>query len=255
MSKLLIVGLDGATFDLIAPWAEQGKLPALQRLMNGGTWGALESTVPPMTSPAWPTFATGKFPAKHGVFDFVSARSGTFNVVNATAVDARSLWDILSAHEKRVGVMNVPVTYPPHEVSGFLISGLLSPAAAKVTYPEGLLAPYEDDLGQRYRVMPSIQYKPGRENEFLRDLEDLVEQRARFASRLMRDEPWDFMMVHFLSTDLAQHALWRHMDPNHPRYEPGNPHQDAILRVFQRVDVALGKLLSQIGRASCRERV
>jgi predicted AlkP superfamily phosphohydrolase/phosphomutase len=246
MSKVLIVGLDGASPDLIWPWVQEGKLPALQRLIQSGTWGPLESTIPPMTSPAWPSFATGKFPAKHGVFDFVSAHSGTFNVINATAIDARTLWDILSAQGKQVGVINVPVTYPPHPVNGFMITGLLSPALAKVTYPDDLLSRYESELGLHYRVMPTIQYKPGNEEAFIHDLEDLIDQRARFASHLMCDRPWDFMMVHFLATDLIQHALWRFMDPAHPRHEANSPYREAILRIYQRVDVALGKLLSQV---------
>ena len=245
MAKVLILGLDGATLDLIRPWAEQGKLPTLSRLMSQGTWGPLESTLPPMTSPAWPSFATGKVPAKHGVFDFVSAHSGTFNIVNATAIKAPTLWDILSAHGKRVGVINVPVTYPPHPVNGFLVSGLLSPSAAQVTYPADLFQRYTQGEADRYRVMPSIQYTPGNEQPFLRDLESLIDTRTRFADRMMR-EPWDFMMVHFLATDLVQHALWRHMDPDHPGHSTGNPHQDAILRIFQRVDRAIDTLLRHV---------
>ena len=94
-----------------------------------------------------------------------------------------------------------------------------------------------------YRVVPSIQYKPGNEAAFCRDLESLVNVRAAYAARLMQDHPWDFMMVHFLATDLAQHALWRYMDPSHPQHKPGNPFQDAILRVYQRADAAIGALL------------
>jgi predicted AlkP superfamily phosphohydrolase/phosphomutase len=247
MARVLIFGIDGATFDLVRPWAEQGKLPTLHRLMQEGAWGPLESTTPPMTSPAWPSFATGKYPGKHGVFDFVTARQGEFTVVNATTVDALTLWDILSAHGRHVGVMNVPVTYPPHAVNGFLISGLLSPTTAQVTYPPDLLKPYESELG-RYRVMPAVQHKAGNEETLLRSLESLVDTRTRFADRLMRDHPWDFMMVHFLATDLAQHALWRHMDPAHPQYEPDSPFKDAILRIYQRVDRSMGELLSHADR-------
>jgi len=245
VTRVLVFGLDGATLDLIRPWAEQSKLPTLQRLMRQGTWGTLESTIPPMTSPAWPSFATGKYPAKHGVFDFVSAHSGTFNIVNATGVKAQPLWDILSAQGKHVGVINVPVTFPPHPVNGFLISGLLSPSAAQVTYPAGLLDRYEHAT-PKYRVMPSIQYRPGNEQQFLQDLESLADTRALFASRLMRDHRWDFLMVHFLAIDLAQHALWRHMDPNHPQHVPDNPFRHAIQRIYQRVDRAMGKLLQQV---------
>ena len=250
MHKVFIVGLDGATFDLIRPWAEEGKLPTLRRLMDEGAWGPLESTIPPMTSPAWPSFATGKYPGKHGVFDFVSAHSGTFNIVNATSLDALPLWDILSDLGKRVNVLNVPVTYPPHPLNGIMVTCLLSPSTGRITSPDDLLDRYENQLGPempRYRVMPSIQYKPGHEEAFLHDLESLIDTRAKYASRFMRDFPWDFMMIHFLAADLAQHSLWQHMDPAHPRHKEGNPFQNAIQRIYQRVDLSLGKLLSQLG--------
>jgi predicted AlkP superfamily phosphohydrolase/phosphomutase len=246
LAKVLVLGLDGATLDLIRPWSEEGKLPALKALMDRGAWGPLESTVPPMTSPAWPSFATGKYPAKHGVFDFVSAHSGSYNVVNATAVRAPSLWELLSAHGKRVGVINVPVTYPPRPVHGFMISGLLSPSGAQVTYPADLLARYEGQ-GTPYRVMPNVQYKPGNEELFLQDLEALIEVREQYALRLMHDRSGDLLMVHFLSTDLAQHAMWRHMDPAHPQFEPGNPCRDAIERIYRRVDRAVGALVAEAG--------
>jgi predicted AlkP superfamily phosphohydrolase/phosphomutase len=244
-----VIGLDGATFDLIRPWAEQGKLPNLQRLMDQGVWAPLQSTLPPMTSPAWPSFATGKYPSKHGVFDFVSAHNGSFSVINATAVDSPTLWDILSAQGKRVGVVNVPVTYPPRPVNGFMITGLLSPTNQQISYPSDLLARYDGEKAQNkthYRVVPSVQYKPGNEAEFIQDLESLIGERARYAIRLMDDHPWDFMMVHFLATDLAQHALWRYMDTSHPQHETGNPFQDAILRVYQRADTAVGALLDRL---------
>jgi predicted AlkP superfamily phosphohydrolase/phosphomutase len=244
--RVLILGLDGATLDLVRPWAEAGRLPALKGLMDRGAWGTLTSTVPPMTSPAWPSFATGMYPAKHGVFDFVSAHSGSFNIVNATAVRAPMLWDLLSTHGKRVGVINVPVTYPPRPVNGFMVSGLLSPSGAEVTYPADLLQRY-DGREPTYRVMPSIQYKPGNEGPFLDDLEALIGVREQYALRLMGDQPWDMLMIHFLSTDLAQHALWRYTDPRHPRFEAGSPYRDAIERIYRRVDRAIGALLAEAG--------
>jgi predicted AlkP superfamily phosphohydrolase/phosphomutase len=242
---MLVIGLDGATFDLIRPWAEKGLLPNLQRLMRDGVWAPLKSTLPPMTSPAWPSFATGKYPSKHGVFDFVSAHNGTFNLINATAIDSAPLWDILSAQGKRVGVINVPVTYPPHRVNGFMITGLLSPTGAEITYPADLLQPYAD-APYPYRAVPAVQYKPGNERAFIDDLEKLIDARTWHAVRLIQDHPWDFMMVHILATDLAQHALWRYMDASHPRHEPGNPFQDAIQHIYERADGAVGALLEQM---------
>jgi len=68
--KVLIIGLDGATFDVISPMLKDGKLPTIGKIMKEGTWGELESTIPPQSAPAWTFFMTGKNPGKHGVYDW-----------------------------------------------------------------------------------------------------------------------------------------------------------------------------------------
>jgi len=68
--KVLIIGLDGATWDLMKPLTEKGKLPTLRKLIDEGVHGDLESTITPSTGLAWVSFATGKNPGKHGCYDF-----------------------------------------------------------------------------------------------------------------------------------------------------------------------------------------
>ena len=70
-SRVLVVGLDGATWDVIFPLLQEGKLPNLKYLIDGGMWGYLNSTNPPMTLPSWSSMLTGCNPGKHGIFDFV----------------------------------------------------------------------------------------------------------------------------------------------------------------------------------------
>ena len=82
-ARLVIVGIDGGTFDLAGAWAEQGLLPNLARLMEKGVWGDLTSTYPPITAPAWSSFLTGCNPGKHGVFDFLVRDPSSENVVDA----------------------------------------------------------------------------------------------------------------------------------------------------------------------------
>ncbi len=243
MTKLLIIGLDGATFDLIKPWAAEGKLPTLARLMQTGVTGNLESTLPPVTSPAWPTFMTGKNPGKHGVFDFIRPRAGTFDMVNASQIKSKLLWEILSEAGYSVGVLNVPITYPPRPVNGYMIPGLLSPDQGKTVYPADLLRPYEAELG-KYRLTPNVQYKAGNEAEFIADLHDLIDTQLRYALRLMADHPTDVVMLHFLATDNGSHALWRFMDKAHPRHDPALAAQygDALQKVYQHLDEALTQL-------------
>ena len=247
MSRVLVIGIDGGTFDLIDPWVAASDLPNLARLMAEGVRGPLESTLPPVTSPAWPTFATGMNPGKHGVFDFIRPAGGQFELVNATSIRAPTLWQILSEAGRTVGVVNVPVTYPPTPVNGFVISGMLSPMNGHITYPDGLLDRYANQL-RPYRIAPHVQYKPGNESTFIADLLDLVECRGKYALQLMEDYPQDFLMFHFLSTDTMQHALWRFVDPSHPRYDPKTAARfgSAVKQLHQRIDDFTGQMLDRI---------
>ena len=77
-NKVLIVGIDGGTFTIIKPLVEQGKLPAIKKLMESGTHGILRSTAPAITAAAWSTFMTGKNPGKHGLFHFISPITSSY---------------------------------------------------------------------------------------------------------------------------------------------------------------------------------
>jgi predicted AlkP superfamily phosphohydrolase/phosphomutase len=248
MSRVLVVGIDGATFDLILPWAEAGDLPNLAQMIDAGVHGLLESTIPPVTAPAWTTFATGVNPGKHSVFDFIRPIGGEFDLVNATSIQAPTLWQILSEAGRKVGTMNVPVTYPPQPVNGFEIGGMLSPVNSEFTYPTDLLVQYEGKL-KPYRIAPHVQYKPGNESEFIADLLDLVERRGEYALQLMADYPYDFLMFHFQATDNVQHAFWKFVDPTHPDYDPQATARfgSGIKQIYQRIDSFIGQMRDRLG--------
>lgn len=241
---LLIIGFDGATFDLVKPWAAEGFLPNLAGLMRDGVTADLASTLPPVTSPAWPTFMTGTNPGKHGVFDFIQPHGENFTLVNSTRIRQPTLWRRLSDAGYRVGVLNVPVTYPPQEVNGFMVTDILSPRNAIISHPADLIDRYETEMGP-YRVAPNIQYKPGNEAEFIADIYDLIDTHARWALKLMESEPVDVLMVHFIAMDIAKHALWRFMDHDHERFEP-SPYEHAIRDGYARVDAAIGQLMAKL---------
>ena len=98
-------GIDGATFDLMLPWAEQGLLPNLAGLLERGAYGPLQSTMPPMTPCAWTTMMTGTNPGRHGVFDFVLPRAGSYGRRMTTAADRKSptVWMLASQAGLTVG--------------------------------------------------------------------------------------------------------------------------------------------------------
>jgi len=113
-NKVFVIGLDGATFDLIEPWVRQGKLPTFKRLMEEGSWGTLWCPRPPISPQSWVSFATGKNPGKHGFIDFIEVTPYSYSTrfVNARMRAGKSFWKLLSEAGKSVGVLNVPITYP-----------------------------------------------------------------------------------------------------------------------------------------------
>lgn len=242
--KLLIIGIDGATFDLIRPWADEGHLPHLASLMQAGVQGDLASTLPPVTSPAWPTFMTGCNPGKHGVFDFIHPQGNNFALVNSTRIRQPTIWQRLSALGHRVGVLNVPVTYPAQAVNGYMVTGILSPKGSEIAFPAGFTHRYQKQLGP-YRVAPNLQYKPGLEADYIADIYGLIKNHGDWALHLMKNEPVDVMMVHFIALDIMMHALWRFMDTHHPRHEP-SPFQHAIRDGYKMVDDYIGQMLALI---------
>jgi predicted AlkP superfamily phosphohydrolase/phosphomutase len=143
----LIIALDGATWDLLDGWIAEGRLPNLARLVAGGISAPLESTIPPITPVAWLTFATSRNPACHGIFDFFRPIRQRYTDLIPATTDSNqhsTLWGILSQRKRHVGVVNVPMTFPPEPVNGFLIPGVPTPACADPAYPPGLL----DELRQ-----------------------------------------------------------------------------------------------------------
>jgi predicted AlkP superfamily phosphohydrolase/phosphomutase len=248
--KLIIIGLDGATFDLILPWAEQGKLPNLSRLMHTGISGPLLSTFPPLTGPAWSSFMTGKSPARHGVLEFFRREEGTYRqVLNSRLdIDGKSLWRCLSESDVDVGVMGVPLTYPPEKVKGFMITGLLTPSGRRdFTYPRELLKELENHLGN-YRLRHDEKYRRNNPYPFIKEQFEILENNTQAALYLLKNKAWDVFMVHILGTDRIQHEFWHTLDPAHPDHDPAETERlgNIIEDFFKRVDTSIGRLLEAV---------
>jgi len=157
VAPLLVIGLDGATLDLVRPWAAAGRLPVLAGLMARGAWGPLRSTVPAATFPAWTSLTTGVNPGRHGVLDFSERVPGTYRVrfVNGSWRRAPALWTRLSAAGRRVAVLTVPATYPPEPIDGVMVSGFDSPLTTAIDgYPQRVIrTEFIDHLEGSGRVM------------------------------------------------------------------------------------------------------
>ncbi len=249
---ILIIGMDGATPNLIIPWAREGKLPNIARLISNGSYGELLSTIPPITPPAWTSFMTGVNPGKHGIFDFVDKVPGTydFRYINARMRRIPSIWQYLSTLGLRVGALNIPMTFPPEEVNGFMISGLDAPDEKGATYPASLYDElFREAGGFQLDIRNLGNMKTDEQRElFLKESLDVEEQRVKVLLYLQDKYACDVLMLVFNATDQVQHHFWHYMDAAHPKYDPVGAQRfgDAILRVYSKIDGLIGRLLEEI---------
>ena len=242
--RVLVIGLDGATFDLIEPWAAAGCLPTFQRLMREGAWGPLRSTLQPLTAPAWASFMTGANQGQHGIYDFVRRAEGSYRIemTDASMIRRPTMFDLASDQGRRVAVLNMPFTFPPWPINGAMLSGsLMSLSGSQIAYPNTLYREIVSAVGD-YIITPD--YDP-RVTDPLADYAEAllhsVDLRARAAQYLMSRETFDLFALVFTATDLAAHAFWAAMEGD-PTADPR--FRDTIQAVYRRVDTALAELLA-----------
>ena len=247
-NRVMVIGLDCGTLDLIKPWARAGHLPNLARLIEEGCHGILESTLPTISPAAWTSFMTGKNPGKHGIYDFMRRREGTYHmqVIRNDLVAQGTVFRQLSEAGRRVGVVNVPMTYPPEPVNGFMISGLGAPDNDRYTYPPELVHTIK---AQGYTVNNSMAFSPQRADAFLQHLKEETDKRAAVILDKLAEERWDFFMAVFRDIDTVEAFYWHYMDPDHPMHNPQEAERygDAILQYHRQIDNIIGRMLDLFG--------
>ena len=206
-ARLFVLSLDGVSHSFVLGAVKSGLMPNMARLLREGSWARMNSVLPTVSTVAWATYMTGVNPGKHGIFGFVDREPNPFAAFIPTAKDlkASSLWEMISRGGKRVGVMNVPLTYPPKQVNGFMVGCFLSPELAKATYPADL-APRLVEMD--YKIDADMSLARGDMAAFLDDLNHTMARRFGAAFKLMASEPWEFFQLHIMDTDRINHFLW-----------------------------------------------
>ncbi|GAB4581820.1 MAG: alkaline phosphatase family protein [Anaerolineales bacterium] len=248
MPKVLIVGWDGATFDVIHPLLAEGKLPNLAKMMQTGTWGTLRSTIPPVTPGAWTSFFTGKNPGKHGIYDFQDLDPATyeFKTIRTDCHREKTLWQILGEQGLRSLIIDVPFTYPPKPLNGWMITGYGTPRTPETifTYPENLPDLLPAELRPEIHVaLPKNKFN--RSQTFIDEWAAIMAGRQKLLRHLITTQPWDLFMVVFSITDNMAHVFWTYLDPEHPNYHKpeGEKFRTAFLNAYITCDTLLGELM------------
>ena len=233
--RAIVLGLDGVPCSLARRLIDEGRMPNLASLVQGGSLLSLKSVVPTVSSVAWTSIATGCQPGRHGLFGFIDRVPATHEMFIPTARNRRvRTWiEHFNSVGKRVVSIGVPGTYPPRAVNGIVVSGFLAPSLEKGTYPLQVATELKS-MGYVIDI-DSWQARENKES-FLDEVFDAFERRMEAVLRLMGREDWDLFVAHFLDTDRLHHFLWGEME------DQQQPYTDWFYRFYTRVDDLIGEV-------------
>lgn len=252
--RLLVIGLDGATFDLLLPMIEAGWLPTMRRVLAQGAYGPLRSTVPPLTAPAWTSFQTGLNPGRHGIFSFHRRIEGAQEreFVTSTAVQAPRLWHWLAQQQLTCGVINLPMTWPPPSmpVGGYLVSGMETPSTDHPFTDPPQLADelramdYICDL--RVKLHERDFHSVAGITAIAQDLLEVLRRRETAIFKLLAQRPTDALVAVFETPDRLQHWAWQAIAEALSGVEGANtPLHQVVMACYRELDRVVGRLLDE----------
>ncbi len=224
--KVVVIGIDGATWDPVIPYLKMGMLPGYGKFWNEGLHGPLISTIPYITQPGWKAYSTGLNPGKMGVYWWSKIDWKNFKIrnINSTGFHGPDYWDLLSGIGKRVAIIDMPSTFPPKKVNGVMISGFPH-GEGDWTYPPD----FEKGIPADYLKEQVHLFTKNEDPEVTMDgIERDIRSRFDMAERL-----WDNDLVHVTITmnDHVSHFMW--------------DRESIMLRNLKANDEGISKILSR----------
>lgn len=250
--KVLVIGIDGATFDIIDPMVREGHLPTIAQLIDRGARSTLTSSIPPISAPAWTSFSTGVNPGRHGIYDFSKRSKVSYAQIPSSSLDIKSktFWDELGKLGYKVHIINLPGTYPPKPVNGTLVSGFPTPEEREdFTYPADLLSQIRKKI-PNFFLQPNISIANGNEEAFYDELVKITHNIGEVTEYIIRNYEWDFLATVFDGPDAIGHHFWKFYDKESPLYSASSKKterwKDAIWRIYEETDRRIKRLLELI---------
>jgi predicted AlkP superfamily phosphohydrolase/phosphomutase len=156
------------------------------------------------------------------------------------------VWDILSRDGRHVVVLGVPMTFPPRQVNGEMVSCFLAPSIeSRYTYPEELRDEIAQTVGEYMVDVPN--FRTDEKERIMRDIKEMTRRRFELARHLRDTRDWDFLMMVEMGTDRLHHGFWRFYDHDHPDYQPGTRWEEEFRAYYRSVDAEIGRLIEGLG--------
>jgi predicted AlkP superfamily phosphohydrolase/phosphomutase len=244
--RVFIFELSGPTLDFLRERLDA--LPNFRRFFDQGAWGTLHSPLQPVAPQSFATLFTGRNPGATGLFDFFRFAAGGYERIpySTRLLRPATFYQLLSDSGKRVGLINVPLTFPLPQVNGFVVSGDEG-IGDDFAFPAEVCRQLHQD---GYAVPFGASYAPGREQQFADRAMEVLGMRRRALHRLFGDGRWDFGMLTIHMYGELQHAFWKFYDPQHPRYRPRQTvfgGRDPFLEPLLVIDEMLGEIVELAG--------
>jgi predicted AlkP superfamily phosphohydrolase/phosphomutase len=256
VSRVLLLGLDGATFNVLDPAFEAGHMPRLKSLLERGAHGVLESTVPPYTPPGWTSIFTGVNPGRHGIFGFTLGHAqDPRGLVRLDRVRTPAIWNAAGAQGARMGLFNVPMTYPAPPVEGWAVAGMLTPEGGgetpeNFTWPAPLAAKIAGEVG-RYEIDIQVDYdEDWKSTAILERLSANLALKRRALHLLLEDSSDVTLLFAVLEApDRLMHCHYKYIDPRceHFSQPAAEPIRARVWEFFDEMDDVIADLLSWAG--------
>ena len=232
--KLITIGLDGSTWDLIKPMIAKGRLPNIKAMLDKGSHAVLNSTNPAHSAPAWTSFQTGVYPTQHGCYDFLTVDKDIdhLKLIDSTQFPQEAIYEMMLRHSRKPILMNLTNSYPPRQPQHPTVTGLMTrgeefifPSSLKEKYPE--LANYRLSPNPKLRLTENF-------DPYVKDLCEIERKRVAAAKALFTDEEWDFFFFLSSGTDWVSHVVYD--KASREGYEPA-------LQMWDIIDEFLGWIM------------
>lgn len=247
-NRVFVIGLDSVPPKLVFElW--QDILPNLSHLKNEGIWGALLSTDPPITVPAWTCMFSSRDPGEHGIYGFRNRKDYSYDKLayaNSTYIKLPMLWHLCARAQKTSILVGVPQTYPPKPIKGLLIGDFLTPDPnANYTYPPELKDEINKAADGEY-IIDVKDFRTDNKSWLLESIYLMTRRRFKVIRHLATKYPWDVFIFVEMGPDRIQHGFWRFFDKSHRLYEKNNEYENAIRDYYIELDRLIGELLELV---------
>lgn len=216
-NDLLLLGIDGGSLSIVKEMVGEGELPSFKTLLQNGVYGKLESTIPPITKPAWPSMFTGLNPGKLGAVDHLTLNERYEEVLKYPDLRGQFFWDFLNESGLKTGIVNPPRIGKVYEVEGFMVLGLSS---------GGDVYPKDFQINQNVTPLDKAKRTSGRIELLMENLD----KKKKILSSLI-SEDWDMLLFVINETDYISHFVddW-----------------PEVRRIYRKVDELLSEVLAEL---------